>query len=938
VRADLLTISSNFFHVRSKTALLDSLAIGMTLSTVMLVEGLTHLGIAVPAPFLLISVVVILSASVRGLRVGIVSASIWAVYIVYESSIGAGPKALTGGGLQVGVGITLIYCATILQGAQKEQNKRLLKELRSAYQDLGIKFDARTSELARLRDQRRHAEAALRESQRRYQTLAEAAPVGIFRTDAIGNCIYVNEKWSAISGLSMEAARGQGWVNGLHPDDREKVAQDWYFAAENNTPFHLEYRFQRFDGSVTWVVGQAVAERDGDGTIVGYVGTITDISDRKAAEVALQESQSFLQAIFERSAVGISVADMHQQLTYVKTNAAFQQMLGYTEAQLHSLSVIDITHPDDIELDHRMVSRLVADECNSIVIEKRYYHQNGTIIWVRVTLSLIRTIDGQPKYSVGIIENITDRKLAEAALQESEERWQLAITGNHDGIWDHNLITNEHFLSDRCYEILGYSPTEIDTFDKWVSYIHPDDVALIKTAFQRHLHQETDYYSCEYRIRNKAGYYVWILARGKAQWDENGTPIRAIGSITDISDRKRAEELLKQAKDDLEQRVIDRTLELSNANALIQQELQERNRVENSLSASEHRWRMLLEEIPLLVASLDLQGHVNYINPHALEVIGYTDVEILDQDWHQMMTPRHLKAHESTVFQEFLRDEKPFPHTATIVTKAGELRQIAWICTIIRNAQGEIVGCTSVGEDVTERLRVEQMKNEFISIVSHELRTPLTSIYSALDLLADGIIPPESERGKRTLAIAADGAERLTRIVNDILDLERLESGKVKVSLQVCQLDDLLYQVAALMQLTADRAGITLSISPLLITLRVEPDRIIQVLTNLLSNAIKFSPQGSTVWVTAQVMEPAVLLITVKDQGRGIPADKLEKIFDRFQQVDASDARSNGGTGLGLAICRSIVQQHDGQIWAESVLGEGSTFCFTLPIQRESCI
>ena len=246
----------------------------------------------------------------------------------------------------------------------------------------------------------------------------------------------------------------------------------------------------------------------------------------------------------------------------------------------------------------------------------------------------------------------------------------------------------------------------------------------------------------------------------------------------------------------------------------------------------------------------------------------------------------------------------------------------------------------STREDITER-----MKDEFISVVSHELRTPLTSIHGALNLLSTGLVDAQSQRGQRAIKIAAESAERLVRLVNDILDLESLESGKISLSKQVCNAADLIVKATDIMQVMANRAGITLSISPQTIELDADPDRIIQVLTNLLDNAMKFSPSGSTVWLTVELgtrdweqggdsittRPNSLILFQVRDQGRGIPAKKIESIFERFHQVDTSDSRKKGGTGLGLAICRNIVQQHGGRIWAESTLGEGSSFYFTLP-------
>jgi signal transduction histidine kinase len=223
------------------------------------------------------------------------------------------------------------------------------------------------------------------------------------------------------------------------------------------------------------------------------------------------------------------------------------------------------------------------------------------------------------------------------------------------------------------------------------------------------------------------------------------------------------------------------------------------------------------------------------------------------------------------------------------------------------------------------------MKDEFVSVVSHELRTPLTSIYGSLGMLASGLLPTDSEQGKRLLQIAADSTERLVRLINDILDIERIESGKAKMESEICNIVDLITQTVNVIQPLADKAGVTLSISALSAQVLADCDRIVQTLTNLLSNAIKFSSAGSTVWLGVQ-QEGDEVLLTVKDTGRGIPTDKLESIFERFQQVDSSDSRNHDGTGLGLAICKSIMQQHGGRIWAESTLGEGSTFYVALPL------
>jgi len=237
--------------------------------------------------------------------------------------------------------------------------------------------------------------------------------------------------------------------------------------------------------------------------------------------------------------------------------------------------------------------------------------------------------------------------------------------------------------------------------------------------------------------------------------------------------------------------------------------------------------------------------------------------------------------------------------------------------------------------DITQRFLLDRMKDEFISTVSHELRTPLTSIRGALGLLAAGLVGEMNPKALKLLNIAVSNSDRLIRLINDILDLERIQSGRAPLNFRRFALNDLIQQSIDGIQPVADAAGITLANEADAASLDVDPDRILQVITNLLSNAVKFSPSGSTVSVTLRSGSQGIT-ISVIDRGRGIPADKLESIFDRFQQVDAADSRQKGGTGLGLAICRSIVHQHSGRIWAERNPDRGSTFRIFLPFRRET--
>jgi signal transduction histidine kinase len=258
-----------------------------------------------------------------------------------------------------------------------------------------------------------------------------------------------------------------------------------------------------------------------------------------------------------------------------------------------------------------------------------------------------------------------------------------------------------------------------------------------------------------------------------------------------------------------------------------------------------------------------------------------------------------------------------------------------------------IQGFFALASDISDRKAIERMKDEFISVVSHELRTPLTSIHSSLKILATGKLGSLSSGGERMLKIADEQTERLVHLVNNVLDLQRIQSGKITMNKQACQAQELMFEAVQAMKSLAQEQDIQLSVRPSKFIVWADRDYILQTLTNLVSNAIKFSPLNSTVVLSAANNFPqkhnsrqrssSYITFAVKDRGQGIPQDELETIFERFQQVDSSDSRKKGGTGLGLAICRQIVEGHGGRIWAESCLERGSTFYFTLPkIQLES--
>jgi PAS domain S-box-containing protein len=371
---------------------------------------------------------------------------------------------------------------------------------------------------------------------------------------------------------------------------------------------------------------------------------------------------------------------------------------------------------------------------------------------------------------------------------------------------------------------------------------------------------------------------------------------------------------------------LDTHLTIRNLQIKLEAQNEQLKREIASKTAAEDKFAKAFRACPNPIAIATYQtGNLLEVNKSFLHMSGYTAAELIGHQIAQIYSSSALavynQALQQLASQGFVRNlELEFQ------TKSGPIKTVLLSVELIELGGAK---CTlQIMNDITERKRLE---NEFISLVSHELKTPMTSTIGALDLLNSGQLGTLSDRGQQILKVAIRNTERLIRLVNNILDLERMKSGKIAIEPVQCDLQPLLIQAIEIMQAMADKAQVQLQLEPCSVLIKLDPDRILQTLTNLLSNGIKFTEPGGTVKLKARI-NGDICYLSVQDTGRGIPEDKLQSIFERFQQVDASDSRSKGGTGLGLAICRHIVEQHNGKIWVESVLGKGSTFYVSLPL------
>jgi two-component system, OmpR family, sensor histidine kinase VicK len=624
---------------------------------------------------------------------------------------------------------------------------------------------------------------------------------------------------------------------------------------------------------------------------------------RQRVESALTVERNFVSTVLDTVDALVAVFDTAGRI--VRFNRACETASGYDFPTLVGRYLWDKLIPQaDVPAAVEHFESLRANGFPA-AFENVWLHRDGSLRRIAWSASALYDDQGQTNFIIATGIDVTVQRAAEATLRESEARYRQLVEGSLGMVFTHDLSgvllsVNTHGAQsigrtrDQMvgHALTGFMPEDRrDTFSEYLrEVVEEGDVQGL--LHLQHVDGEVRVIAYRNKLIQTAGRDPYVLAFG-----------------VDISEQVRAEDKLR---------------------ALIRQS--------NSI----------LESVGDGIFGIDLAGNCTVINPAASQMIGFKPDEILGHNMHDLMH------HTRTDGTPYPSEECPIQNSIRDLDTVRVSNEVFWrkdgtsfpveyvarpqIETLSAEGKeaGKAVGVVVAFTDTTERRALERMKDEFISTVSHELRTPLTSLRAALGLVTGGTLDARPEKIKQMLGIATGNTDRLVRLVNDILELERIGSGKADLHYTMCSADDLFRRAAGLQQTGASKAQLRITFNSQGVNVWADPDRILQTLTNLISNAIKFSPPGTEIHLRSRRIDANEAEIQVRDQGRGIPADKLESIFERFHQVDASDSRTMGGTGLGLAICRSIIAQHGGRIWATSIPTKGSTFHFTLPTRPAS--
>lgn len=604
-----------------------------------------------------------------------------------------------------------------------------------------------------------------------------------------------------------------------------------------------------------------------------------NIADLRQRQIEAREEET--RAVVQNAVISVLLLDVTDNVIFA--NEAAQRCFGYSEIELKNMEFSEIA---------REVSK-PEENYNAIGRTK-----SGEAIELDLQMNRWSTSDGHGRTTV-IISDLTAQNSAVRELRRSKTLFDMALQGSEIGVFDVDLTTGTSEVSETWCRIMGYgnSCNGMDTQKNFISRIHPEDLPGLKQADEACIAGKTERSIAEYRLQNCDGGWSWMRSDAViVERDEDGKALRMIGTQTDVTALRH-----------------DR----------------------NALEVSENRFRKVLANAPIGMALMDDTGNFIGVNNAFASLAGVSEKELITNGRLVDLIPYEDRKKIYSGVSKLMAEKDATVYTAEhrILHAKGEERwgllNVTW--SFDKNKGSNFFIAQII--DVTDQKKLAQIKDEFVSTVSHELRTPLTSIKGALGLLTASKDTDFSKAQARLVDIAKSNADRLTDIVNDILDLEKISSGEVVFDFADADLADMIDTVAREISPFAATHDCDLVIEKPEDTLTVFADsgRTKQVLTNLISNACKYSDPKSKVIVKAEHIDD-MAIIYVQNTGPGVPDSFRARIFQAFSQADSSDTRAKGGTGLGLNISRQIVRRQGGQIGFESNPGGVTVFWFTIPL------
>jgi PAS domain S-box-containing protein len=651
-----------------------------------------------------------------------------------------------------------------------------------------------------------------------------------------------------------------------------------------------------------------------EGVYKGHLWSYTDITERKKAQEAIEQSELKNRLIMNSALDAIITIDDHGLITFWNPQA--EKIFGWQESEVLGKQLTDNIIPSYHKKGHETGVRnhrlTGAGPVLNKLMELPAVNKNGEEF--QIELSIIPVNQGNTNFFCSFIRDISDRKKNEEALKASQELWQFALEGAGDGVWEYNFQSKKVFFSKQYKRMLGYQEEEFSNNpNEWMSRIHPEDLPMILKTDEAYYAGEINSHQREYRILHKNGDYIWVLDRGMlVNRTPEGFPERIIGTHSDVTDRKRSEQ---------------------------------------ALSNKEEKYRSIITNMNLGLIEVDIDDYVQFVNQTFCKMSGCSEAELIGAKATEVLNlgeSRKLIESKKSLREKGISDA----YEVNIRNKEGELRW--WLISGAPrlNDKGEHVGSIGIHLDITNQKKLEhelikakevaeastEAKEAFLANMSHEIRTPMNAISGMASQLNKTTLDQNQQFFLNTIRSSADN---LLVIINDILDLSKIESGKLSIEKIGFEPKQVVGHVMQVMRHRAEEKGLEFTNSfcdqQLSEVLIGDPYRLSQIMLNLVSNAIKFTPKGS-VDISCRVLQDfeteQLIEASVIDTGVGMEKNFILNLFDKFSQEDNSIARKYGGTGLGMSICKQLIELMDGEIKVISKKGQGTVVSFVLRMPK----